>query len=576
MKKFLLGFVIGLIFAGLGAVIVGLAAMRLGERRPTVANNSTLVLRLEGDMPEQQPVDVPLPWLEGQQPLTVPETWQLLRKAASDSRVKAVVLEPRGLSIGWAKLEELRSDLVAFKKSGKPVYAYLKGAGGHEYYLATAADKIFMAPEDELDLKGLRAELVYLKGTLDKIGVSMEFEHVGKYKDAPDQFTKTGPSPETLEVTNQILDQYFGDLLNVIAQGRRKTTPAVRALIDQGPFVGPDALSGGLVDELIYEDEMYKRLKDQVKVDTKRIKASDYALAPLPGAQGKSRIALITADGDITRGSSSDGVSDTGITDVGMMRTLRDVEDDSSIKGVILRIDSPGGDAFASDDILHEVKMLSAKKPMVISMSDYAASGGYFIAMSGDPILSYPNTLTGSIGVFFGRVNLRGLYDKIGLKKEILTRGHFAAIDSEDGPLTDEERAKLRKEIEQFYHAFVERVAAGRKRPYDQVAPLAEGRVWLGEQAKQNGLVDELGGLDRALDMIKERAKIPPAERVTLVTYPPKRSLFEMLFNRNTDEADAETAVLERKVEALTGHFPLRALARGGMLRLMPFRVEVK
>jgi protease-4 len=576
MKKFLLGFLIGLIFAGLGAVIVGFAAMRLSDRRPSVSNNSTLVLRLEGEMPEQQPVDVPIPFLEGQQPLTVPETWQLLKKAAADSRVKAVVLEPRGLAIGWAKLEELRADIVAFKKSGKPVYAYLRGAGGHEYYLATAADRIFIAPEDELDLKGLRAELVYLKGTLDKIGVSMEFEHVGKYKDAPDQFTKTGPSPETLEVTNQILDQYFGDLLNVIAQGRHKTPDEARALIDQGPFVAPNALAGGLVDELAYEDEMYKKLKDQLKTDTKRISARDYTRVSLPGSEGKSRIAFVTADGDITRGGSTDNVSDSGITDMGMIKTLRDVEEDSSIKGVILRIDSPGGDAFASDDILHEVKMLSAKKPMLISMSDYAASGGYFIAMSGDPVLAYSNTLTGSIGVFFGRVNLRGLYEKIGLKKEILTRGHFAAIDSEDGPLNDEERAKLRKEIEQFYHAFVDRVATGRKRPYDQVAPLAEGRVWLGAQAKQNGLVDEIGGLDRALELIKERAKIPATEKVTLVNYPPKRTLFEMLFNRGGDEADAEAALLERKIEALVGHFPLRAMSHGGMLRLMPFHVEVK
>ena len=576
MKKFLLGFVIGLIFAGLGAIIVGFAAVRLSDRRPAVSNNSTLVLRLEGDMPEQQPVDVPLPFLEGQQPLTVPETWQLLRKAAADSRIKAVVIEPRGLAIGWAKLEELHADLLAFKKSGKPVYAFLRGAGGHEYYLATAADKIFMAPEDELDLKGLRAELVYVKGTLDKLGVSMEFEHIGKYKDAPDQFTKTGPSPETLEVTNQILDQYFGDLVNVIAQGRHKTPDAVKTLIDEGPFVAPNALAGGLVDELVYEDEMYKRVKDQLKTEIKRIGARDYTRVALPGAEGKSRIALITADGDITRGGSGDSISDSGITDTGIIKILRDVEDDSSIKGVVLRIDSPGGDAFASDDILHEVKMLSAKKPMVISMSDYAASGGYFIAMSGDPVVAYSNTLTGSIGVFFGRVNLRGLYDKIGLKKEILKRGHFAAIDSEDGPLNDEERAKLHKEIEQFYHAFVDRVATGRKRPYDQVAPLAEGRVWLGAQAKQNGLVDEIGGLDRALDLVKERAKIPTAEKVTLVNYPPKRTLFEMLFNRGGDQSGAEAAVLERQVEALVGHFPLRALAHGGMLRLMPFRVDVK
>ena len=209
-------------------------------------------------------------------------------------------------------------------------------------------------------------------------------------------------------------------------------------------------------------------------------------------------------------------------------------------------------------------------------MSDYAASGGYFIAMSGDPVVAYANTLTGSIGVFFGRVNLRGLYEKVGLKKELLTRGHFAGIDSENGPLNDEERAKLHREIDSFYHGFVERVAAGRKRPYDQVAPLAEGRVWLGAQAKENGLVDEIGGLDRALELIKERAKIAASEKVTLVAYPPQRSLFEMLLNRKEDSSEAETAVLERKIQSLVGRFPLRALAHGGMLRLMPYVVEVK
>ena len=210
-----------------------------------VADGSTLVLHLEGELPEQPPVTLPIPFLEEQQPMTMVETWQLLRKAAVDSRIKALVLEPRGLEVGWAKLEELRDDIVAFKKTGKPVYAYLRGAGTKEYYVATAADRVFMSPEDELDVKGLRAELMFVKGTLDKLGVRMEFEHVGKYKDAPDMFTRTSPTPETLEVENQILDQYYGDIVNVIAEGRKKQPDAVKALIDDGPFVGKSALDGG-------------------------------------------------------------------------------------------------------------------------------------------------------------------------------------------------------------------------------------------------------------------------------------------------------------------------------------------
>jgi protease-4 len=254
-----------------------------------------------------------------------------------------------------------------------------------------------------------------------------------------------------------------------------------------------------------------------------------------------------------------------------MVKVLQQVADDSSIKGVILRVDSPGGDGIASDDILHEMKLLSKKKPVLISMSDLAASGGYFIAMTGDPVLAYSNTLTGSIGVFFGKVDLRGLYDKIGLKKELLTRGRFAAIDSEYKPLTPEEREKVQKEIQVFYKGFVDRVAEGRKRPYEQMEALAQGRVWLGSQAKMNGLVDEIGGLDRAVEMIKQRTNIAASEQVTLVTYPPRRTLLEMLIKNTSDNSELESAI-----KAVAGHMPWRSLAHGGVQQLMPYSLVVK
>ena len=566
MKKFLLGFVIGLLFAGLCVVILGFAAMRLGDRKPALSAGTTLVLHLEGELPEQMPLDLPVPFLEDQQPMTVLETWQLLKKAAADARIKAIVLEPRGLAVGWAKLEELRADILAFKKSGKPVYAYLRGAEAHDYYIATAADKIFMAPEDLLDVKGLRAELMYFKGTLDRVGVEMEFAHVGKYKDAPDQYTRESARPETLEVMNQIVDQYYGDLVKVIAEGRRKEPAQVRAILDQGPFTGQHALDAGLVDTLAFEEEIVPDFRT-----SKKIGARDYSKVTLSGFEGRTRIAVLTGQGEITRGGTNEGSSNDGITASGMVGLLRRIENDSSIKGVILRVDSPGGDGIASDDILHELKILSAKKPVVVSMSDLAASGGYFIAMSGDPILAYSNTLTGSIGVFYGRVNLKGLYDKIGLKKEIISRGKFSRIDSEYGPLSADERTKLQAEIEIFYKGFVERVASARKRKYEEVEPLAQGRVWLGAQALKNGLVDEIGGLDRAVDLIKERAKIAAGEKVSLVTYPPKRTIFEMLFNRNEEATELET-----QIRAFLGPVPLRALAHGGVMRLLPYVINVK
>lgn len=331
--------------------------------------------------------------------------------------------------------------------------------------------------------------------------------------------------------------------------------------------MGQGALEGGLVDALLFEDELYDRLFKSLG-NLSKIGDRSYVKA-MGGGQGK-RIALLTQEGDITRGGTNDDITDSGITASASVKLMREVEDDSSIQGVILRIDSPGGDGIASDDILHEAKRLSQKKPTVISMSDLAASGGYFIAMTGDPVIAYPNTLTGSIGVFFGRINLKGLYDKLGIKKETLTRGKFANIDSENGPLTDEERAKLRREIEVFYHGFVERVADGRKRKYDDVEPLAQGRVWLGSQAKLNGLVDEIGGLDRAVELVKQRAKIAASDKVTLVTYPPRRTLFELLFSRSGDSE------LDSKIRAMVGQWPVRALAHGGIMRLMPFTIQVK
>ena len=224
----------------------------------------------------------------------------MLRNAAADPHIKAIVLEPRGLSVGWAKLEELRGDIVNFKKSGKPVYAYC-AARGCEYYVATAADRIYISPEDELDVKGLRAELTFVKGTLDKLGVQMEFEHVGKYKDAPDMFTKTGSSPETRDVINGLLDQFYGDFVDSVAQGRKKKPEEIRALIDNGPFVGPEALRGGLVDELAYEDQVFTQLKDKLKLGDARINEHEYVKLPAPaGVDGATRAALLVEQGDIT------------------------------------------------------------------------------------------------------------------------------------------------------------------------------------------------------------------------------------------------------------------------------------
>ena len=576
MKNFFIGLVAGVVLSGLALLILFFAIARLAssfaERPVTVADSSMLVLKLDGDLPEKSPPEIPLPFLEAQTPMAVHEVWSTFRKAAADSRIKAVLFEPHGLGIGWARLEEIQQEILQFKKSGKPIVTYLRNPGGAEYYLASATDRVLLAPEDSLDLKGLRVESMFFKTGLDKLGVKVDVIHAGKYKDAGDMFTQTAMTPETREVLNQVLDQYYGNLIDTIAQGRKKPADAVKAIVDQGPYLASEALSNGLVDSLGYEEQAVENLKNRAnRQDLKCISGKAYLKAPFAQTGTASRIALVVGEGDITAGSGNETANDQGFTSAGFIKLLKQVEDDATIKGVILRVNSPGGDGTASDDILHEARNLSRKKPLVISMSDLAASGGYFVAVTGDPIVAYPNTLTGSIGVIFARFNLHGLYDKLGIGKQLLTRGRYATLDSEYAPMDEDQRRKIAGQIDAFYKVFVSRVAEGRKRNFAEIEPLAQGRVWLGAQAKQHGLVDELGGLDRAIELVKKKAHIPATDRITLVPYPGKRSVFELLFNRPDDSAG-----VEMKLQKLVGRLPLEALSHGGFLKLMPYSIQVK
>ena len=581
MKKFLIGLVTGLVLAGMVAFIAGLVFASLGERKVKVSDGSVLMLRLQGDVPEKPQVDMPIPFLEKEgDTITVTEMWRALERASTDNRIKAIILEPHATAMGWAKMQEIRADLVKFKKSGKPVYAYLRGPGLREYYLASVADKIYFTPTDILYIKGLRAELTYYKGTLDKLGIQMEMEHAGKYKDALDSFVRTGMTPETREVMNSFLDDLYSQIISTIAGSRKKSDAEVRALIDEGPFLSKAAVEKGLIDATMFEDQFYDEVKKKVGgEELKKISIGEYSNANRASSTS-NRIAVLVGDGAITRGAASAPSfgEDAGITSQSMIRSIKQIRDDNSIKGVILRVDSPGGDAIASDEILREMQLLSKKKPVVISMSDVAASGGYYIAMTGDPVLAYPGTITGSIGVIFGKANLRGLYDKVGITKETLIRGKNAAIDSEYTALSPEGRKKLKEGIDDIYHTFLGHVATARKKPMTEIEDLAQGRAWLGSQAKSRGLIDELGGLDRSLELVKEKAKIGVNDKVSLVLYPPKKTLFEQLFSKSAQAVSRlwVTAIpFEKQVEEELGFSP-RILLDGRMLGLLPYRLEFR
>jgi protease IV len=579
MKKFLLGLVCGLAFAILAGFILVFAAARFGDRAPDVPNESVLHLNLDGEIPERPAVEVPLPFLEDSNSVTVIELWSALNRAAEDNRIKGILLEPRNVATGWAKLEEIRQGILKFKKtSGKPVYCRLHTPGTKEYYLATAADRIYLAPDDRIDVKGLRIESTYWKNTLDKIGVQVEIEHAGKYKDFGDTYSRTSMTPETREVLNGFLDQFYGDLVRVISEGRKLSPEDVRKLIDEGPFLARKAKESKLVDVVGYEDQISEDLKAATKLkEIKKTALRDYVRSRPGKGAPKSRVAYLVADGGIGGAANLD--PEDGITAPAMIKLMKQIEKDDSISGVIFRVNSPGGDALASDLILHQAKILSKKKPMIISMADYAASGGYMISMTGDPVLSYGNTITGSIGVVFGKANLRGLYDKVGIQKEILTRGKFAAIDSEYTPMDAAGRAKLREGIMETYDSFLQAVAEGRRRNKAEIAPLAEGRAWTGSQAKQNALVDEIGGLDRAVEMIKAKAKIDAKDKVGLIVYPERKSFFEY-WAASKSNSGSDTSVLIRYLKTA---FPnevtrtwVQTMLPGGMLRMAPYSIEVR
>ena len=572
MVKFLIGLITGvaLVFLAIGLFV--LLLLRFQSKPPDIADNSVLVLRLQGDIPEKPPLELPAIFGQGGGGLTIANVWMALRKAAADSRIKAVVLEPEDLSIGWARLEELRADVEQFRKSGKPVFAYLRAPGTREYYVALAADHIYLGPAEPLMLKGLRAESMSFKNTLDKIGVSVEVEHAGKYKDFGDMFTRADMSPETREVLNSVVDDLYGNLVARIAAARKKSPEEVRAIIDSGPFTATQALKAGLVDELRFEDEVWAAISFPLGGAPKKVSIGAYASVPAAsvGLQGKSRIALVVGEGDIVRGDSGDnGSGETTLTSYGFDKVLSRVANDSTIKGAIVRIDSPGGEVTASDEIWRQMNLLSKKKPTVISMSDMAASGGYYMAMTGDPIVAYAGTLTGSIGVVYGKPNLHGLYDKLGITKNSILRGKHADIDSDYTPLSQEERVILRQGIDESYHDFVSKVATARHRGFDDIEPLAQGRVWLGSQAVSRGLVDQLGGLDAAMDLVKKKAGIPAGERVTVEMYPEPTSILDMLLKRSSSES-----LLEARLAGVFGGMPFHAWMKGGFLRLMPYWVD--
>jgi len=496
------------------------------DRPPSVPQGATLILPLAGPISE-----APRGMLEpfAPAPLTTFAIWDVLRKAAADERIAAVLVEPDKPYAGWAKLTEIRDAIHRFRRTGKPVYAVLRTASMRDFYVASAADRISAVPGDFLDLKGLRVETPYARKTLDKLGILPEFEAIGRYKDGADALTRSSMSTETKEVLSGLLEARMGTFTQAVARDRGKTAAQLRALLDQGPFLTADAVSQGLADAAEFPDQIEAALAKRLQQkELTRIEAAAYQRVPASklGLDDGPVIAILAAEGEILRHPIPYFAEDT-LEPESMRRHIRAIRDDKDIRAVVLRIDSPGGDAIASEEILRELRLLAAKKPLIVSMADVAASGGYTIALAGKRLLASAETVTGSIGVFYGKISLQGLMDKIGLTMESLALGKHAAIDSEYQALSSDSKEKLRQMVETTYKDFVTQVASARGRKPEEIEPLAQGRVWLGSEAVKNGLVDEIGGLGRAIEVAAREAGMATSVKPKLVLFPPRPGVRE-------------------------------------------------
>jgi protease-4 len=582
MVKRGVGFV--LVFIGVAALVsmTGVVVMYLVfSRGPSVPAAAALVLRPGGELAEVVGSDV-FGQLLGGSTQTVRGFVDGLAKAKRDPRIRTVLLMPSSLSLPyWAKVQELRDAVVDFRKSGKKVIAFLEYGGEREYYLASAADKVYLLPTSPLDLTGVASYEIFLRGALDKIGAYPDFLHVGEYKTAVNQMTEKGFTPQHREMSQSLNRDMYDQLIRGIAEARKKSEQDVRALIDKGPFVPEDALRHGLVDELVYEDQLDDRVPElrQGTRAIRRFEGSDYQRirAESVGLRPRSRIAVIYAVGTIASGKSVyDPLNGAILGSESLVEQIRKVRDDNSIKAIILRVDSPGGSSVASDVIWRELMITRDKKPsrpLIASMSDLAASGGYYISMPAQVIVAQPATLTGSIGVYMGKIALGGTLAKVGVTTETVTDGVNADIYSPFAPFAPGHRERLQEHIQGFYDTFVEKAANSRKTTPEKIDTVARGRVWTGRQARERGLVDALGGLDVAVRIAKDRARIPENEDVELVAYPSRRSFFETISDQFGGGASLWSLLgsraEQRAVGALTA--PARLFRRGEPLALMPF-----
>ena len=531
--------IVGVVFTIIGIMsLAGMVASSSGSETK-VDDKSVFILNLSGSVEERTQPN-PLSQLMGDNFETygLNDILSSIKKAKDNEKIKGICLQAGAFACAPASLEEIRNALKDFKESGKFIVAYAGNYLQNTYYLASVADKVVINPQGSLGWHGLATQTYFLKDLYDKIGIEMQVFRVGTYKSAVEPYIATQMSDANREQTQAFANSIWNQMVADVSASRNIPADSLNALADRNMDLQPTEtyIATGLADTLMYQDEMLAYLKQLTETDEddalNRLYLEDMVNVQrnVPKDKSGNVLAVYYAAGAI---GSSELPTDEGINPGKVTKDLRKLREDESVKAVVLRVNSPGGSAFGSEEIWREVMLLKEKKPVIVSMGDYAASGGYYISCAADWIVAQPTTLTGSIGIF-GRIPNAGklLNDKLGIHFDGVKTNKLADLGDMTRPFNEEEKALMQNMINHGYELFTQRCADGRKMPIDELKRIAEGRVWTGEMAKDLKLVDELGGIDRAIEVAAERAEI---EDYTVMSYPKQEDFFSSLMSSGTD-----------------------------------------
>ncbi|MFM7059495.1 MAG: signal peptide peptidase SppA [Planctomycetota bacterium] len=561
------------------------------EKPPAKTRVDWAEITLKGSLPEAAAA----PGMFGSPPDSLPSILDRLSKAAADKAIHGVLLDIRSLDIGWARLHELRTAIAAVKATGKPVWARMDDADNKQYILAAACDRILMPESGTLALTGLRAEVTFYRNLFDMLSIQPDMLRVGAFKSAAEPYTRTEMSPEFRQEMEEILDDHYRDMVAQVATARKLTEERVREIIDVGLIPASEARDLGLIDVLAYEDQLkaliagpHQQLDVRIREDYRKEKVSTeldlFSLmkilsGPKPATGSRQpRIAVLTLEGSITSGSDPTSLlsGGGGINSDRIVPIIHKLAEDEHVKAIVLRVDSPGGSALASDLIWRALE--SSGKPVVASMGDVAASGGYYISMGAEAIFAEPGTVTGSIGVLGGKIALEGLMNKLGVTTSVISRGKNSGVMSMTTGFTDSERTAMQRMLNETYDQFTRKAAAGRRMEHAALEALARGRVYTGRQAKEIGLVDHLGTLADAIAHARQLAGDPEG-KLELEQLPPAGSPLEGLIGQQPAPQPPLAQALQLlppSLHAPLQHLPaLELLHNEPVLLMLPYHLHV-